>query len=169
MIIETCRILGKSFVWLGFKRSPLCSWCSHHPRFLEILFSFGKKELFRETRRNTQQQVRLDDPNSCVELRFGNKRKSVSTTTCSSPWSLEVMHFHDHLSGYSERLHYWLETNSLFRISVSLWIIAKNRLENRDFIITILLLPPNPWIQYFAFRQHNLTHSVSRVEYVKLH
>ena len=50
------------------------------------------------------------------------------------------MHFHDHLSGYSERLHYWLETNSLFRISVSLWVIAKNRLENRDFIITILLL-----------------------------
>ena len=79
------------------------------------------------------------------------------------------MHFHDHLSGYSERLHYWLETNSLFRISVSLWVIAKNRLENRDFIITILLLPPNPWIQYFAFRQHNLTHSVSRVAYVKLH
>ena len=80
---------------------------------------------------------------------FGNKRKSVSTTTCSSPWSLEVMHFHDHLSGYSERLHYWLETNSLFRISVSLWVIAKNRLENRDFIITILLLNTKGfvWIQ----------------------
>ena len=63
MILETSWFLRKSFVWVGFKRSLLCSCCSHCPCFLEILFCFEKEKLFRETRRNRQGLA-------CSNLRF---------------------------------------------------------------------------------------------------